>query len=232
MKRFYSEVSVAAEGDDWRVLLDGRGIRTPGKRAQAVPRLELAEAMATEWAEQPEELDPKRFVLRDLADFAIDVVAPDRRATIAALLPYAETDTLCYRAEPDAPLHERQLAVWEPLLVAAERRWDIHFERVSGVIHRPQPPATLARMEAVLAAESSFRLAALRTLASLSSSLVIALAAIAPGAELDALWQASELEEEWQAELWGREAEAEARRAARFAAFKAAALFADLSVEY
>ena len=47
----------------------------------------------------------------------------------------------------------RQVEVWEPLLTAAEQRWDIHFERVSGIIHRPQPPATLARLHAALAVD-------------------------------------------------------------------------------
>ena len=82
---------------------------------------------------------------------------------------------------------------------------------------------------AELAASDPFTLAALQTLASLAASLVVALAAIRPGADADALWAAAELEEEWQAELWGREAEAELRRARRFAAFSAAIRFARLA---
>ena len=229
MKRFYKTVTVEAAEGGWRVLLDGRGIKTAGGRAQVIPTRVLAEALAEEWDRQGEELDPARFVLRDMADYGIDVVAADRADAIRALLPYAETDTLCYRAEPDEPLHERQLAVWEPLLTAAERRWDIHFERIGGVIHRPQPAATLVRMEAVLAAESDFALAALRTLASLAASLVIALAALEPEADAEALWNAANLEEDWQVELWGRDPEAEALRARRFTAFGTAMRFVRLS---
>ena len=168
-------------------------------------------------------------MLRDLADYAIDVVAPAREQAIADLLPYAETDTLCYRGDEGEPLQLRQTEVWEPLLQAAEHRWDVSFERISGVIHQSQPAETLARMEAVLSAESDFSLAALRTLSSLAASLVIALAAIAPGADPQALWNAANLEEDWQAELWGKDAEAEARREKRFAAFQAAMRFASLA---
>ena len=171
-------------------------------------------------------MDPLTLPLRDLADLAIDVIAPDRTGTTAALLRYGETDTLCYRAEPEEPLHARQIELWEPLLVAAEARWDVHFERVSGVIHRPQSSDTLARIERVLAAQDNYTLAALTTLSALAASLVIALAALEPNADAVQLWNASNLEEDWQAELWGSDAEAAERRARRLAAFSAAQRFA------
>ncbi|MDE2597581.1 MAG: molecular chaperone, partial [Sphingomonadales bacterium] len=145
MKRFYKEAGAAQADGGWRVELDGRPIKTVAARPQIVPSRALAQALAAEWAAQGEAIDPGSFVLRDMADYAIDVVGPERDTAIRSLLPYAETDTLCYRAEPDEALWERQQQVWEPLLVSAERRWDVHFERISGVIHRPQPAATLAR---------------------------------------------------------------------------------------
>ena len=229
MKRFYKDVTVAPVGDGWQVQLDGRAIKTVGKRAQVVPTEALARALAAEWAGQGEEINPAAFMFRDMTDYALDVVAQERDAAILALVPYAETDTLCYRADPDAPLYPRQLAVWEPVLTAAEARYDVHFERVSGIIHRAQPAATLARMNAALAACDAFTLAALRNLAGLAASLVIGLSALEPDADLDALWAAASLEEEWQAELWGREEEAEARRAKRASDFRSAARFAGLA---
>lgn len=229
MKRFYREATCGEAAGGWQVLLDGRGVKSVGGRAQIVPSRALAEALAAEWAAQGEEIDPATFLLRDMADYALDVVAPDPAATVAALLPYGETDTLCYRAEPEEPLHARQLQVWEPLLRAAEARWDVHFERVSGVLHRPQPAPTLARMRAALAAFDPFALAALRNTASLAASLVIGLAALEPRADTDMLWHAAELEEHWQADLWGEDAEAAHRRKRRLAAFTAAARFAALA---
>lgn len=229
MKRFYKlAVAEPAEGA-WRVMLDGRGVKTVGGRPQLVPTARLAEALAAEWNDQGEEIAPERFVLRDLADYALDVVAPDRAAAIRALLAYAETDTLCYRGEAGEALHERQLAIWEPLLTAAERRWDVHFTRVGGIVHQAQPAATLARLEAVLNALDDFQLAALQTLASLTASLVVGLAALAPQADPHALWDAANLEEDWQAELWGKDAEALALRDRRFGAFAAAMRFAELA---
>jgi chaperone required for assembly of F1-ATPase len=229
MKRFYKDVTVAADGAGWRVLLDGRAVKTQGGRAQALPTRALAEALAAEWADQGADIDPSGLVQRDMADHAIDVIAADRKAVIADLRRYAETDTLCYRADPDEPLHARQIELWEPPLKAAEARWDVHFQRISGVIPQPQPGATLARLEAVLAARDDFALAALTPLTTLAASLMTALAALEPGADVAALWDAANLEEDWQAELWGRDAEAEQRRARRYASFVAAVRFAELA---
>lgn len=229
MKRFYREADIVREDGAWRVVLDGRAVRTQGGRPQLLTSAALADALAAEWAAQGDEIEPASFVLRDLADFAIDAVADDPAAAVTALLPYAETDTLCYRAEPEEPLHARQTEVWEPLLRAVEARYDVHFERVSGIIHRPQPADTIARMQAVIAAQDPWALAALRTLTNLSASLVISLAALEPGADAEALWNAANLEEDWQAELWGEDYEAQERRARRLAAFAAAMRFAALA---
>ena len=226
MKRFWTEATVAPTQSGWQVLLDGRVVKTQAGSAQVVPSEALALAMAAEWSAQGDTVDPDTLPLRDLADYAIDVIAPDRAAATAQLLRYAETDTLCYRADPEEPLHARQIGVWEPLLVAAETRWDVHFERIIGVIHRPQSAATLARLERVLATHDGFTLAALTTLSALAASLVIALAALEQGADASGLWNAAELEEDWQIELWGADNEAAERRARRLASFGAAQRFA------
>lgn len=230
MKRFYREVTVGEDSGGWRVLLDGRAIKTAGGRPQVVPSRSLAEAMAAEWADQGEEIDPKALMLRDLADYAIDVAAGDGRDDLVReVAAYADSDTLCYRAAPDEALHARQVEIWEPLLAEAERRFDVHFERVAGIIHRPQPDATLAQLAAAVATQDAFGLAALRMLTSLSASLVIALAALEADADGDALWRAANLEEDWQAEHWGSDAEAQAVTQARRDAFAMAMRFARLA---
>lgn len=225
MKRFYKEVSVAGQDGAWQVTLDGRAIRTVGGQPQKVPTKALAEALAAEWAAQGEEIDPTSFVLRDMADYALDVVGRDRAEAIASLLPYAETDTLCYRADPEDALFERQNEVWEPILAAAEVRHGIRMQRISGIMHKPQPAESLAALRARLEDADAFTLAALRNMASLAASLLIALEAAEPEADVAALWAAASLEEEWQADLWGRDWEAEERREKRAQAFALSAEF-------
>lgn len=228
MRRFYSEVAVEEAGDGWRVMLDGRAIRTALGAPQIVPTRALAEALASEWSGQGDEIDPRTFPRRELTDYAIDIVRADRDVAIGKLLAFAETDTLCYRADPDEPLYRRQRDIWEPLVTALEAREGIRLERVSGVIHRPQPPASLAALRARLGALDDFRLAVLQTMASLGTSLCIALEALQDGADPETLWSAVNLEEDWQADLWGRDAEAEARWEKRREEFVEAYRFAKL----
>jgi len=234
VKRFYKEAGAAQTDGGWRVLLDGRAVKTVGGRAQIVPTRALAEALAGEWAAQGDEIDPAGFILRDMADYAIDVVAPDRAGAIRELLPYADTDTLCYRAETGDALRREQDLVWEPLLCAAEQRLGARFERIGGVMHRPQPPQAMLAAEVMLQGMDEFALAALRNLAGLAASLLIGLAALElalPDDDADAasLWTAAHLEEDWQADRWGRDDEAEARLAQRRGTFLAAARFAALA---
>jgi len=235
IRRFYKDVTLGevpgASKPAYQVLLDGRGVKTVGGAPQVVPTEALGEALAAEWRRQGEKIDPASLPLRDLADYAIDIVAADPAAIARGLVSYAETDTLCYRADPDEPLHARQQAVWEPLLVAFEAAHGITLVRVSGVLHRPQPPAALAVLEARLNTLDPFALAGVEAMAKLAASLVIALAAFDARHEQEplALWQATCLEEEWQADLWGRDWEAEERRERRQADFLRAGAFAQMA---
>ena len=149
VKRFWKDVAVAEADGGFRIELDGRPIRTQGGSPQIVPTRGLAEAMAGEWRRQGIEVDPRAFPLRDLADYAIDHVRTERESVIDKLLGYAETDTLCYRADPDEPLYRRQYEIWEPLVTAMEAREGIALNRVSGVIHRAQPRGGFRRVRAV-----------------------------------------------------------------------------------
>lgn len=229
MKRFWKQVSIEPAEGGFRVTLDGRPLKTQAGAPQVVPTRDLAEAMADEWRDQGDEVDPRGFPLRDLADFAIDQVLADRAAVIAKLLGYAETDTLCYRADPDEPLFRRQEQLWDPLLEALHSHHGARLDRISGVIHRPQPAAAITRLREVLEARDPFTLAALNALAPLAASLTIALAATEPDADPEALFAAANCEQDWQAELWGWDAEAERTRAERLAGFMLAARFARLA---
>jgi chaperone required for assembly of F1-ATPase len=219
MKRFYKDVTVGAVGGGFAVLLDGRAVKTPKRAGQVVPTPALAEALAAEWAAQGETLDPRAFRFRDHADYALDIVGTERAETIAKLLAFGETDTLCYRAEPGEALFRRQEARWEPLLRALEAREGVRFVRISGVLHRPQPQETLAKLRERVSTFDDFTLAGVFAIVSLAASLAIGLEALEPEADPDELFALAELEEAWQAELWGRDTEAETRTAKRAADF-------------
>lgn len=222
MRRFYVS---AAVGEGGRILLDGRPVRTPGRRDLTAPTEALAEALADEWNAQGETIDPRAMPLTGLAKAAVDRIAPDADAFARGLAVYGESDLLCYRTDGPAPLAARQAERWDPILAWAQQRYDVVFELAFGVIHMPQPPETLARLGAAVAARDPFALAGLSPLVTISGSLLIALALAEGAISLDQAWAAASLDEQWQAEQWGEDAEAAAALAGRRRDFAAAARF-------
>ncbi|WP_375249138.1 ATP12 family chaperone protein [Sphingomonas sp.] len=212
MKRFWKEVAVDS---DRVVRLDDRPVRTPGRTPLALPTDALAAAVADEWRDVADMLDPRRMPLTGLANAAIDRVAPDRARFAAGLSQYAESDLLCYRADTPRELVERQAAAWDPLLDWAQTRYDVHFERVTGIMHRAQPDATLGRLSEAIASRDAFTLAALSPIVSITGTLIGALALLEGAVDAGTLWAAAVLDEDWQAERWGEDDIATQARTAR-----------------
>ena len=229
MKRFYKDVTTAGSELGWSISLDGRPIKTQGGRPQVIPTQDLAEAMAEEWRGQGEKIDPATFPFRDMADYAIDVVSRDKTSVVEKLLGYAETDTLCFRADPEEALFRRQQEVWEPIVARVENREGVTFHRISGILHRAQAAETIGLLNAGLQPLDPFTIAALEQTTSLSASLCIGLESIREEADGENLWDAANLEEDWQAELWGIDAEAQQRRDKRKRDFLRAMAFARLA---
>ncbi|MES2442947.1 MAG: ATP12 family protein [Pseudomonadota bacterium] len=222
MKRFWKQVSVEPGNS---LALDGRPVRTPGRALLALPTPALAEAVAEEWRAVSGDIDPRAMPLTGLANAAIDRIDPAREAFAAALAAWGESDLLCYRAEAPEPLIARQDAAWDPLLDWARRRYDVHFETTAGIVHRAQPPATLARLSEAVAALDAFRLAGLSPLVTVSGSLVAALALLEGAADAETVWRAAQVDEAWQAEMWGEDELATQARSAHRADFDAGARF-------
>ena len=225
MKRFWTAAEAVERPGGWGIVLDGKPLKTPARAELAVPSERLAEAIRAEWAAAGETVDPRAMPLTGLANAAIDHAARDRVAFAATIARYAEADLFCYRATSPAKLVERQAMAWDPLLAWARRRFDVDFVVTAGVIHRTQPPATVARLGHEVSVLDPFRLAGLSPLVTIGGSLVAALALIEGALAVAVAWDAVSLDEQWQIEQWGDDAEAVASLASRRAGFEAGARF-------
>ena len=219
MKRFYKEVAVA----DGAILLDGKPVKTPARAALMLPTPALAQAVAAEWRAQGDEIDPRTMRLTGLGNAAIDRVAPDMAAFVRPLAAYAESDLLCYRADAPPELVARQAEAWDPLLDWARRRFDVHFTVTNGIIHAPQPDATVSRLGEALGAYDAFHLAGLAPIITIGGSLVTALALAESEVDPDSAFDLTHLDELWQARRWGEDKLALEARAIRKLDFMAAA---------
>jgi chaperone required for assembly of F1-ATPase len=214
VKRFWKEVAVVAEDGGWGIALDGRPVRTPQRAPLAVGSPTLAEAIAAEWRDVGETIEPAAMPMTGLTNAAIDLATPDLAAFAAPIAAYAESDLFCYRDARDATLQAEQAAVWNPLLAWAEARYDIEFTLTQGVLPVDQPEATIATLQDVVLAQDAWRITALTPIVTIGGSLVAGLALLESAFDADALWDAVSLDDLYQERRWGADSEAQKARAA------------------
>jgi chaperone required for assembly of F1-ATPase len=229
-KRFYAQAEAAPLEGGFTVLLDGKQVKTPAKRALIAPTATLGEALAAEWAGQGERIDPATMPLTRLINSAIDGVAQQMVEVEADVLKYAASDLICYRAGSPQSLAEAQEAGWGPLLGFAHDRLGAELLLAEGVTYVEQPEAAIAalargvRTHVGEGVAAPFRLAALHTITTLTGSLVIALATVLGATDAETAWTAAHIDEDFQIAAWGADGEAMARREARARDMQAAAL--------
>ena len=135
MKRFYKDTGIDEGEGGFRVLLDGKPMRTPAKAVLVVPTRALAEAIAAEWAAVPEkaEINAAHLPLTRLAATGIDRVVSRRDEVIADTSKYAGSDLLCYRAAGPDSLVGLQRERWDPLLAWTAERHGAHLVTAQGI---------------------------------------------------------------------------------------------------
>ncbi len=228
MKRFWKQAEVGEAEGGWSVALDGRPVKTPARADFVVPTPGLAEAIAAEWNDCGENVDPRAMPLTGLANVAIDRVGADKTGFAESLARYAESDLTCYRAEGPETLVLRQAESWNALIDWARRRYDVDLVTCSGVMHVPQPEETIRKLRHAVAALDTFRLAGLSPLVTIGGSLLAGLAVLEEMIPATEAWEAVSLDDRWQMEQWGADAEAEAALDARRRDFLAGAQFLEL----
>ena len=228
MKRFYGKAEPVRRAAGHGITLDGKPIKTSGKRDLMVPNEALAAAIAEEWNAQEGEVLAATIPLTRLAMTAIDRVATQREAVVRETANYAATDLVCYRAAHPPALAARQQAVWQPLIDWAVLRYDAPLSVTTGVIPTKQSAASLRAFAAAVAEQDDFALTALHVATAACGSLVIALALIEQHLDAEGAFAASQLDESFQIEAWGEDAEQAERRRILAADIRAAAQFISL----
>lgn len=211
MKRFYKIVGTKPVTGGYAVLLDGRGVQTPARYPLILPTEELALAIAAEWRGQEDEVMATSMPLLRLANTVIDGVAANRDQVIEAVLRFGANDLICYRAHQPPDLVARQREAWDPWLDWARQQLGAHLAATDGLTHIDQTPDAIAALREALAMHDAFTLGALHVVASITGSLVLALAVADRRLTGAAAFELSRIDEAYQVEKWGTDAEAQKR---------------------
>lgn len=226
-KRFYKDVSLLENspgdaGARWRLLLDGRPVKTPNRNVLEVPSAELAEAVADEWRAQGELIDPSSMPITRIVNSAIDGVAGREAEVASDITAFAGSDLVCYRAEAPVELIARQAVAWDPVLMWARDVLGARFVLAEGVMPVAQPKEALEAFAGAIGKLDALKLCALHVMTTLTGSAVIALAQVRGALSVKAAWKAAHVDEDFQIEQWGEDAEAMERRERRRCEFEAA----------
>ena len=228
MKRFWTNAAATPIDGGFAIELDGRRVKTPARAELIAPTEPLADAIAAEWNESGEDVDPRAMPLTGLANAAIDRIGRDKQNYAAGVASYGETDLVCYRAEGPETLVSWQAESWDALLSWARRRYDVDFNCQSGIMHVTQPEETVRKLAHAVAALDAFQLAGLSPLVTIGSSLVAGLAVLEEMMPAEAAWDAVSLDDRWQLEQWGDDREARVALDARRRDFLVAGRFLEL----
>lgn len=213
-KRFYKVASAApAEEGGFAVLLDGRAPKSPAGTKLTAPTLALAQLLAAEWDAQATHVNLAAMPASRLAWTALEKTPAARVGMAKEAAKFAGSDLLCYFADAPSSLTEREAAEWGPWLDWARDELSIELTQVSGIIHAPQPPEALARVEALAGELDDFRLTGLVHACALLGSAVLSFALERGALDGEGAFALSRVDEAFQEERWGIDTEAAERTA-------------------
>lgn len=221
-KRFYEHAGVEDGEGGFRVLLDGKQVRTPSRHLFAAPSRALADAIAAEWNAQKDVIDPMTMPLTRLANTIIDGVAPHPGPVAAEIEKYLGSDLLVYRADGPEGLVARQTQLWDPVLAWARDDLGARFMLAQGVGFVTQPEQAV-RAAATAIPTDPWRLGATHSIMTITGSALLALAVEKGAITPEQAWTAGQVDEDWNAQAWGQDPLAQERNAHRHAELRAAA---------
>jgi chaperone required for assembly of F1-ATPase len=228
-KRFYKQAASSA-APPYAVMLDGRTVKTPAKRALQLPTQRLADAVAAEWNAQEAVINPSTMPLTRFANTAIDAVANNIASVASDVVAYAGRDLLSYRAESPPKLVSAQAVAWDPIIMWAEQSLGARIRVFSGIIPIDQQPEALGAIARAVERYDAFGLTTLHVITTMTGSALLALAHSSGHLTVDDAWALAHVDEDYQISLWGSDFEAEERRKRRRFEFDAACRFLELSV--
>ncbi|MCB9989844.1 MAG: ATP12 chaperone family protein [Rhodospirillales bacterium] len=202
MKKFYKMVSVASCEDGYVVELDGKPVQTPARVPLAAPNQAMAEALAEEWMTQGDDIVPDTMPLTQILTTAQDHIPRDRGSMTAKILPYLDTDLLCYRTDMPEDLAIRQAESWDIWLNWFAQEYGTTLQTTTGLQALRQDLAAHEKVAQTVAQLDDAHFCILQLVTTLSGSLVLALAFLAGKAAPEQVFEAANIEELYKAEIY------------------------------
>ena len=205
-KRFYTDVTLDSDPDGHFVRLDGRALKTPGKRPIRVPNAAIAVRIKAEWNAVPPstdgDIDPAVMPVTRIANVVSEGVRDRRDALIAEVRTYAGTDLLSYRASDPQDFAARQAAAWNPWLDWAKQH-GVVLEMTDTIRAIEQPAESLDAVTDYARSLPDFALTLFVHLVAVYGSAVLAMAVMDGALDPGEAFDLSRIDELYRTEIWG-----------------------------
>ena len=145
-KKTWTKVRIKKSNGYFEVFLDEKRILTPESNKIELPTKNLALAIAKEWDIQKDVINKKAMPYNGLVNSAIDNVSMNFQHFIEKLIDYADTETICYRAESPEELVLLQSEQWDPLLNWLKTEFEINLELRAGIKYKSQSTVELEKL--------------------------------------------------------------------------------------
>jgi chaperone required for assembly of F1-ATPase len=227
-RRFYKTVEVTENN---AILLDGKSVKTPMKKALVLPNRNLADAVAAEWLAQDKVINTETMPLVKLANTALDRATSEREHVLQEVTEYAGSDLVCYWADRPPDLVKLQHSHWQPVLDWASDTLGATLRTARGITHISQDASALAAVRGRAEAMDPWQLTGTYLLMTLTGSALLALMLQMQSASADTVWAAAHVDEDYQISQWGEDSEAQLRREKRRLEFDGLVQFFELLSE-
>ncbi|NNC36676.1 MAG: ATPase [Hyphomonadaceae bacterium] len=198
----------------FQITLDGRVLKTQGKKQLLCRTEKQAQIVAAEWDAQIDEIKPEEMPCTRLMNVACEMTPANRPELIAEFRKYCETDLLCYRTAEPRDLTERQETEWQPVLDWVAGLYGIALAVTDGLTALPQPESSLNAGANFATDLDDVALTLLLHFTASFGSAILALAVLTEHLSVDRAFSLSKLDEIFQNERWGEDDEAIANNAA------------------
>lgn len=212
------------------LMLGSVTLKTPAGNALIVPTAALADALVAEWQEagQGGKINKQLLKLTPIACVAIDIVSGNLGAMLADILPYIDTDLVCYRAGDIAELSSQQGEALDPVIAWLKERYDISLVITDGMMPVAQHGENQEKLNKVLQGFDRWKLAVFAVAAKPLGSVVLALALVEGKISAEDAYNFAHLEEQYETLKWGEDDEKEQSLRAKRQDVEATARFLEL----
>lgn len=195
--------------DGFALVCGEKPMTTPQGRPLVVPTEKLAAALAAEWQSMGPKIKKDLLRYSPLAYVAIDIAQEKRTEMLVDLVPYIDTDLVCYRAGDIDELYAEQHTELDPLIDWIGKRFSIKLATTAGLMPVVQPEENSVLLREHLMALTAWQLAAFAVALKPLGSAVLALALLKGRLSAAEAFRLAHLEESYETGKWGEDEEKE-----------------------